>query len=53
MDIDIGRFSLISRLIESFSMNAGSFGTDILIALITAAVFYISGWIIFSMKNFS
>lgn len=53
MDIDIGRFSLISRLIESFSMDTGSFGINILIALITAAVFYISGWIIFSLKNFS
>ncbi len=51
--INIEKYVLISRLINSSEMSMPDAGGHILTAIITAAVCYCLGWLVFENKNFN
>lgn len=50
--INIENYMLISRLVNSSDALTANAAGDIAVALVTAAVFYCIGWMIFATKNF-
>ncbi len=51
--VDIEKYMLLSRLVNSGNASLSGTGEDILIATVTAAVCYCLGWIVFANKNFN
>ena len=51
--VNIEGYMLLSRLVNSGDMAVENIAGNLAVALITAAIFYLIGWLVFAVKNFN